>query len=535
MLHKGALRCSLVLVAIENSLPFPSSSLPMICVSVGRTRHKHTIAEYHHLAELGVKLVELRLDFIGRSVNLTRLLQNKPCKVIVTCRRKEDGGRWQKTEQERLMLLRSAIAAGVDFVDLEADIAGSIPRYGNTKRIVSHHDFIHTPQNLADLHRHLAAQEADIVKIATMANTVDDVLRMMDLARNATLPTIAICMGEMGTPTRILAGRFGAPFTFASYSTDRKLAPGQLNWKVMEDQYRFDEITPDTQLFGVIADPVAHSHSPLIHNAAFFSQELDARYLPFKVPVEDLTEFVEACPRLGVKGLSVTIPHKEAALDLMTQAEAAATGIGAINTIIFDGDQRLGYNTDYRAAMECLAQFWGTDEMNESPWQGKTALVLGAGGVARAIGWGLNQKGAKVTFTSRTASRAHGLADQIGGMALPWEQRHELEVDLLVNATPVGMHPDLDNTPFRAEALNPSTLVFETIYNPERTLLIKNAREVGCETITGVEMFVRQAAYQYRLFTDRQAPIQLMRDTLKQATNPVRLNVANADDGGTAE
>ena len=105
----------------------------------------------------------------------------------------------------------------------------------------------------------------------------------------------------------------------------------------------------------------------------------------------------------------------------------------------------------------------------------------------------------------------------------------------MVNATPVGMHPDLDNTPFRAEALNPSTIIFETIYNPERTLLIKDARTAGCQTITGVEMFVRQAAYQYRLFTDRQAPIDLMRETLKKATNPVRLNQAGINEGGSAE
>jgi 3-dehydroquinate dehydratase/shikimate dehydrogenase len=508
----------------------------MICVSVGRTRHKHTIAEYHHLAEVGVKLVELRLDFIGRSIDLTRLLRNKPCQVVITCRRKDDGGRWQKSEQERLMLLRNAIASGVDFVDLEGDIAASIPRYGNTKRIVSHHDFVQTPENLEDLHRHLADQEADIVKIATMANTFDDVLRMIELAQKATVPTIAICMGELGTPTRILAGRFGAPFTFASFSTDRKLAPGQLNWRVMSEQYRFDTISPETELFGVVADPVGHSHSPLIHNAAFHAQELDARYLPFQVPREDLTEFINACPKLGIRGLSVTIPHKEAALDLMTQAETAANGIGAINTILFDGKERVGYNTDYRAAMDCLAVHFGTDEFDGQPWRGKRALVLGAGGAARAIGWGLHQKGVEVLFTSRTLARSKSLADQIGGGMIPWDQRHEPDVDLLVNATPVGMHPNLDNTPFQASALNPSTLVFETIYNPERTLLIKNARQVGCPTITGVEMFVRQAAYQYRLFTDRDPPVELMRETLKLATNPVRLNVsASSDEGGAQE
>lgn len=505
----------------------------MICVSIGRTRHKHTIAEHQFLAEQGVRLVELRLDYIGRSVNLSRLLDKRPCPVVVTCRRREDGGRWQRSEEERLMLLRGAIAMGVEYVDLEGDIAGTIPRYGQTKRIISHHDFIHTPDNLADLHRHLAAQEADIVKIATMANTVDDNLRMMDLARNAKIPTIAICMGDMGTPTRILAGRLGAPFTFATYSSDRTLAPGQLNWREMKDRYRYETLTPETQLFGVIADPVAHSHSPVIHNAALAHQEIDARYLPFRVPAEDLKTFIEACPELGIRGLSVTIPHKEATLDLMTRAEAAATGIGAVNTVIFDGNERLGYNTDYRAAMECLIAAVGARVDDEQPLQGKSALILGAGGVARAIGWGLHQKGASVTFTSRS-ERSQRLAEEIGGTTVPWGERHEPTTDLLINATPVGMHPDLDSTPYRGDELNPDTIVFETIYNPERTLLIKDARTAGCRTITGVEMFVRQAAYQYKLFTDREPPIELMREALKKATNPVRLGGEGSSAGANA-
>lgn len=507
----------------------------MICVSVGRTRHKHTIAEYHHLAEQGVDLVELRLDFIGRSVNLTRLLKNKPCPVVITCRRREDGGRWQKSEEERLMLLRNAIASGVDYVDLEADIAAAIPRYGSTKRIVSHHDFNKTPENLADLHRHLASQEADIVKIATMANSFSDNLRMMELARNAEIPTIAICMGELGTPTRILAGRFGAPFTYASFSTDRRLAPGQLNWNEMKDLYRYDEITPETRLFGVVGDPVQHSHSPLIHNAAFKSQEIDARYLPFHVLTQDLEAFIKACPKLGIRGLSVTIPHKEYALDLMTQAESAATGIGAINTVVFDGEERTGYNTDYRAAMECIAGVWETPEHDELPWSGKRALILGAGGVSRAIAWGLHQKGASVTIASRTHQRAFELAEELGGQAVTWDKRYDVDCDLLINGTPVGMHPDLDSTPYRAESLDPKTVVFETIYNPERTMLVKSAQQVGCKTITGVEMFVRQAAYQYCLFSGQQAPVDLMRKTLKLATNPVRLNVGRRDDESHAE
>jgi len=350
----------------------------MICVSLGRTRHKHMIAEHQHLAENGVKLVELRLDYIGRAVNLGRLLKDRPTPVVATVRRREDGGRWMGTEADRRMLLRSAIVTGVEYVDLEADVAGEVPRYGNTKRVVSFHDFTGTPDNLEDLHLAMAAEDADIVKIATMANSFSDNVRMLELVKNAKVPTIGICMGEIGMMTRILASRVGSPFTYATYSTDRKLAPGQLNYKLMHDLYRYDEIDAETELFGVVADPVAHSHSPLIHNRAFQHSNLNARYLPLRVPTDDFNTFIDACPKLGIHGISITIPHKERALDYCTQAESSATGIGAINTMIFHEDERLGYNTDYRAAMDCINAAYQKDDKQVSH-QGRRVLILGAG------------------------------------------------------------------------------------------------------------------------------------------------------------
>ncbi len=495
----------------------------MICVSLGRTRHKHMIAEHQHLAENGVKLVELRLDYIGRAVNIGRLINNRPTPVLIAVRRREDGGRWMGTEADRQMLLRSAIVSGVEYVDLEADIAGQIPRYGTTKRVVSFHDFSGTPDNLEELHAAMAAEDADIVKIATMATTFSDNVRMLELVKNATVPTIGICMGEIGMMTRILASRMGSPFTYATYSTDRKMAPGQLNYKQMHDLYRFDEIDEHTELFGVVADPVAHSHSPLIHNRAMQHAGVNARYLPFRVPPDDLNTFIAACPKIGIHGISITIPHKERALDYCTQAEASATGIGAINTMIFDENDRLGYNTDYRAAMDCINAVYSNSDAAVSH-QGRRVLILGAGGVSRAIAWGLKQRGADVTIASRSYDRAAAMAHELGTRVVTWDDRHAQKPQLLVNGTPVGMHPNVDEAPYSKTAINNFMVVFDTVYNPENTLLIKQAREMKAKVITGVDMFVRQAAYQFKLFTGREAPAQLMRDAIKEATSPVRIN-----------
>lgn len=493
----------------------------MICVCIGRGRHKQMIAEHQHLVEQGAKLVELRLDYIAGDVNLKRLLENRPGPVIISCRRQADGGKWARTEAERQVLLRTAIATGVEYVDLEEDVADLIPRYGNTKRIVSLHDFQKTPDDLPAIHARLAAKAADIVKIATMANNPNDNVRMLDLIATSTVPTVGMCMGDMGMPTRILAGCFGAPFTYATFHHERALAPGQLSYKQMTEIYRYDMINRDTLVFGVIADPIGHSLSPVIHNAAFEHCQVNCVYVPFRVPREHLHQFIEDCPRLRIRGLSVTIPHKEAVLKQCSKIDRAVAGIGAANTLLFEDGQIVCHNTDHAAAMESLAKAMNLPQTGPV-FSGRTALILGAGGAARAMAFGLTTRGASVVVAARTTDRAKFLADHFQCRVVEWESRHSVNADILVNCTPVGMHPNVDESPYDRHHLRPSMVVFDTVYNPEQTLLLKLAREKHCLTVTGVEMFVRQAALQFQYFTGQPAPADLMRETLKRTIGAIR-------------
>jgi len=492
----------------------------MICVSIGRGRHRHVIAEHRHLADNGVRLVELRVDCIQGDVQVRRLLRERPCPVIVTCRRPSDGGHWDRGEEARQLLLRMAIAEGADYVDLEEDVAGDIPRYGTTRRIVSHHDFTRTPADLPALHARLAALDADIVKIATMANQPDDNLRMLELVRDSRVPTVGICMGDIGTPTRVLAGAVGSPFTFATTDDDRVLAPGQIGWRRMRDVYRYDSLTPATRIFGVVADPVAHSLSPVVHNAALAAAGIDAVYLPFRVPANHLDAFLAHAARWPLAGLSVTIPHKEAVLARCTACDDLVRSIGAANTVAFAASGLVASNTDATAAVESLqAGMVDADHPVKSGLIGlKSALVLGAGGAARAVAFGLRREGVEVTIAARTLERGRTMAAEVGCRAVEWSARYRLPYDCLVNTTPVGMHPNVDETPFDREHLRPYMVVFDTVYNPESTLLIKQARSIGCRTITGVDMFVRQAAHQFRIWHGADAPAHVMRDALKRAT-----------------
>jgi 3-dehydroquinate dehydratase/shikimate dehydrogenase len=482
------------------------------------------LAEYAHLVQQGAQMVELRLDYISSRVNIGRLLKDRPCPAVITVRREQDGGKYTGTEEARLILLREAIANGVEYIDLEDDIADKIPRFGKTKRIISYHSFRNTPDNLRELHNKLKSLDADIVKIATMANQPHDNLRVLEMMNESDCPTIGMCMGDIGTPSRILGPKFGAPFTYATFHHERALAPGQLSYEQMVNIYRHNSIGPDTAVYGVVADPVGHSLSPQIHNAAFGDAGINAVYVPFRVPFDVLGQFVEDVPRLGVRGLSVTIPHKEAIAKYLTKVDPAVKGIGAVNTVIFKDGEVLGYNTDYKAAMDCLESVLGgaVASGTPSPLQNKRVMVLGAGGVARAVMYGLQRRGARTTIASRTRSRAQFLADQFGGRCVEWQARHIGDAEIIVNCTPVGMHPNVDETPYNKSHLKPAMIVFDTVYNPESTLLLKEARSHGCRIVTGVEMFIRQAALQFLLFTGQEAPEELMRETLKRAIGPVR-------------
>jgi 3-dehydroquinate dehydratase/shikimate dehydrogenase len=422
-------------------------------------------------------------------------------------------------------MIREAIANGVEYIDLEEDIAGQIPRFGKTKRIVSYHSFRNTPDNLRELHARLKSLDADIVKIATMANQPRDNVRVLEMMQESDSPTIGMCMGDIGTPSRILGPKFGAPFTYATFHHERALAPGQLSYDQMVKIYRHNNIDRETAVYGVIADPVGHSLSPQVHNAAFGAAGINAVYVPFRVPYDALGQFIEDAPRLAIRGLSVTIPHKEAIAKFLTKVDPAVKGIGAVNTVLFKDSEVLGYNTDYKAAMDALENALGgvpATPAEPSPLKGKSVLVLGAGGVARAIMYGLQRRGAKAVIASRTKSRAAFLAETFQGRVVEWQSRHIAGVEIVINCTPVGMHPNVDETPFNKSHLKPSMIVFDTVYNPESTLLLKEARSHGCRVVTGVDMFSRQADLQFFLFTGGKAPDGLIRETLKRAIGPVR-------------
>ena len=355
----------------------------MICATIGRGRHSSLLEEWKQAAEAGVGLVELRIDCLRREPELKRILKERPTPLVFTIRRGIDGGLWRGNEDKRQQFLREAVALGVDYVDLEIDIATKIRRFGKTKRIVSYHNTKTTPVDLQDVAEKCEEFDPDVVKIATSAATLAEASRVLHLATRAKAPTIPIAMGELGVFTRILGAKFGAPFTYSGFNPERVFAPGMLNYGVLKNDFSQGEINAGTEVYGVIGDPIEQSLSPVVHNAAFRKLGMNKVMVPFLVPNGELPAFFSELRWLNLKGCSVTIPHKEALVPLLQQKEGAVERTGSCNTVVFqDGDRRVGYNTDYRAAMESLESAMGGrhSEDDPSPLFEKQVLILGAGG-----------------------------------------------------------------------------------------------------------------------------------------------------------
>lgn len=487
-----------------------------LCVTIARRRHRVLFEEMKAAARHGVRMVEVRLDYLRKPPRLKEILAHRTCPLIATVRRKEDGGQWRGSEKERVQLLRLCVAEGFDYVDVEHDAAERVPRYGATRRIVSCHNFERIPEDLDDLHARLRDLDADVVKLACMATSPVDNFTMLELVRKATVPTVAVCMGELGTASRVLGAKFGSPFTYAAFNPVRIVAPGMLTFADMRQVYDYEALNEQTGVYGVIGDPISQSLSPLVHNTCFRKLGLNKVYVPFKVPKEALDDFVRALPTAGVQGLSVTIPHKEAIRKFGEDADELCRQVGAANTLVVqDGVNRL-YNTDGPAAIGALEAVLPVDPETGKKIAGRTVLILGAGGVARTIAHCLVQKQAIVSVSNRTGQRAAGLARTVGCNTVDWNERHSHRFDIVINCTSVGMVPEVDISPFHPSALDEGTLVFDTVYNPEHTRLIRDAQERVCRTVTGVEMFVRQAEAQFRHFTSVDPPRGLMAELVRE-------------------
>jgi 3-dehydroquinate dehydratase/shikimate dehydrogenase len=429
----------------------------------------------------GADCAEVRLDYLDKPQESVHARWDRfPLPVIATCRGKERGGRFEGSIEEELRILQCAVENGAEFVDIDYRSAKC---FGDAQVIASFHDFAGTPSDIDAVVDRACATPAQIAKVATCVNSWSDNRRLLLLlSQKWPKPVIVIGMGDIGQITRVIGPSHGSFLTYAA-STNAS-APGQLSLGEMLDVYRFRRVTSSTKIIGIIGLPVGHSLSPNFHNRAFAAMDLDFVYLKFPVP--DVKDFFENARAIGIEGFSVTIPHKTAVIPFLDELTPEAHEAGAVNTVYQRDDKWIGDNTDVHGVRVAVASA-GLDVT------GKSIVILGAGGAAKAAKAALS-KAKKVTVLPRREIA----------------EASNYRCDLLINATPVGMFPAVDTSPVNGPI--PADVVFDMVYNPPITRLLRSARDQGKTVIQGTTMFLAQAARQFEIWTGRRAPSEIFEE-----------------------
>jgi len=504
-----------------------------VCVAVCAKTFSELDEACAHASALG-DIVELRLDCVEAgdwtswATQLERLIRDQARPLILTFRPSEQGGHRVLSRAEReAFWKRDWDASRTALADIESDLVcdvqsqvydGSLDR---SRLIVSHHDFSGVPEDLEQIYQRLGTTLAHVVKIAVQANDITDcipVFRLLDRARSENRNLIAIAMGDAGVATRILGPARGSFLTYGSLEDESATAPGQVNARQLRSVYHIDNIDNETMICGLVGFPVMHSVSPHMHNAAFVAEAVNGVYLPFEV--REVETFIKRMvhPRTrelewNLRGLSVTAPHKSDVMQLLDWIEPNAKEIGAVNTVVVEGDKLRGYNTDVHGLVEPLRKRVGA-------FGGLSVAVIGAGGAARAAVWALQKEHAKVALFARTRSKVELLAREFDLTFEPVQDASFRDYDVVINTTPVGSGELRGRTLVVAEQVAGARLVYDLIYNPIETQFLKEARKAGCETLGGLEMLATQAELQFQLWTGKSPATTLMYDAGLAALRP---------------
>ena len=491
-------------------------SLPRLCVALGFPTADELCKVAEREYKDGATFFEFRLDHLTDPAAGPELIR-KFCRVypdahiLATCRHRHARGGFSGSAEKQIAVLSASAEAGAAYIDLEIETAEvALPAATSLRKqaslIISYHNFESTPA-LDVILKRLRKVPADLYKVATTARKQTDNLRLFQFVQeHDQLSLIVLGMSEAGAPSRILSPSLGSIFTYAAPSGESGTAPGQIPAKTLRSLYRPEKLTKQSRVYGVVADPVSHSKSPFIHNRAFQARRTDAVYLPFLVNSGHLGDWMTFATKLPVAGFSVTIPHKRKIIRHLDTVDQLAKRIGAVNTVWRKAGKWRGTNTDVVGVLKPLSRHLRLAK--------STVLIAGYGGAARAAAFALHDAQAKVTVTGRNMSEAQLLARAVGGEAISLKEARLRQFDVLVHATPVGMTPKTNECLFN-DGL-PARIVFDMVYNPAETLLLKQAKQQGCLTVPGADMLLEQAVSQFEIWTGESAPRNVMREALKQ-------------------
>jgi len=483
-----------------------------ICISIAEKTLEEALAVSKRAADKSPDLIEVRFDHISPLPDDLTGFRKITVPKIATLRSVSQGGKFTGSDREKSVLLRRAVKAGFNVVDIESDsslLTRSLREFRGAEIICSYHDLQLTPETARIVEILVSnAARGDVTKAAFKVNSIHDILSIVEAAivfSSTGEEFILIGMGELGEITRVRADRMRCAFTYASLEPGKEASPGQIDFDTLR------RLGDDSVVTGITGYPLGHSLSPWMHNAAFQQLGIPGRYLSLPAKDEELEDLLELAAELNLRGFNVTIPHKENIIPLLDRLDETASRTKAVNTVINRNGEFIGTNTDVFGVAK-------TFEKAGVQVKGKRALVIGAGGAARACISYLSSAGARISLVNRTRLRADVLADDFPGVQVVDKgEAEKMPFDVVVNCTPLGMKGFPDDLPISPQVFREGQFVFDTVYNPSITRFMTEAQSKGAAVRSGMEMLVHQAIKAFEAWTGRSPSYEVMAEAARSA------------------
>jgi 3-dehydroquinate dehydratase/shikimate dehydrogenase len=489
----------------------------MICISIAQESRRFALVDMHNAAKQ-CDLIELRLDRFEKSPDLAELLAHKPKPVIMSCRRFKDGGAWQGSEEERLTLLRQAIIAKADYVEIEHDVADQIRPFPPAKRVISYTNLQAVPDDIADIYADACRKNADVVKLTTLARTPEEAWPLVQIVARAGQPTVAVGLGKPGVTLAILGQKIGAPWAYAALERGMETYPGEPTVRDLEEVYHFRAINRHTRLVGVTGFGELESATVAALNAGLAHLGLPARCLP--LPVGDAAMFHKVIKATKLASVVVDEANRRALAEVVAEREPAAERAGAVDLLLSKDQVWHGYNTLGRAALAALEACLAARHPGDKPLQGRMVVIVGANATARMMAYGVSKRGGVPIVVSHDRQAALEIAQAFGCRHAQFEALYSLVHDVLLvcaderdlvrhkgTGEAGGIHPGY---------LKPSITVLDLTALPRRSALSREAELRGCPVVSPRDVLLAQLELQLRLMSGHDVPRTVLDEALRR-------------------
>jgi 3-dehydroquinate dehydratase / shikimate dehydrogenase len=490
----------------------------MICISIAQESRRFALADMVN-ASKQCDLIEVRLDRFAKAPDVGELVANKPKPVIFSCRRRQDGGEFEGSEEERLALLRQCIISKADFVEIELDVADQIRKFPPAKRVISYTNFQETPADIADIYAEMQTKNPDVIKLETLARTPEEAWPLVQILAKPAVPTVVVGLGKPGVMLTVLGRKIGAPFTYAALERGMESYPGQPTVADLEKVYHYNAIGKSTRLIGVTGFGEQEVATVAVLNGALAHLGLPARCLPMQIG--SMRVFRKVIEAVKLAAVVVDAEHHGSILEIATEQQPEAAAAQAADLILHQKEKWHGYSSLGQAAAGALEEAARGDTSNPRPLADRPVMIVGSNPAARALAFALKERGAVIIIASRDRDTSHDLAKAVEGRHIQFEALYSTMHDILVvcneEKLPVSSKARIEKSSIHAAELRHGMIVMDLTSMPKKSSLLREAEARACRVVSPRRVLLELLGRQFRLLSGKDVPQDRLSEIMSDA------------------